>query len=110
MKPRNDCILITSAHCPQIVDVTKASRIPNEQTLNQWKRSLQKINISNGYHYYQTAIGNFDIKAIDEMMQIHKMIKTSSEVSKELTWFGLIKTIPENTKETARITALNCFK
>ena len=43
------------------------------------------------------------------MIQIQKTIRTSTEVFKELTWFGLIKTILKKLK-TARITALNCFK
>ena len=70
-----------------------------KETLLQWKVDLQKFVIATGYHYYDTPIGMFLLKEIDEATQIHKMIKISNQVSREIEWLNTTKIIPRNIRD-----------
>ena len=100
----------TFSTAQKTVDVTTLHSLPNEQTLLQWKVNLQKLVIANGFHYYDTPIGMFSLNEIDEASQILKMIKISSQVSRELQWFNAIKIVPKGIRDTPSIAAINSFK
>ena len=79
------------------------SVIPNEGTLLRWKREIEKANsLAKEEFYVKTEYGLYNIDCVHLSLQIHKTIKVTECVKKELDWLSSHCLIPQSIAVTPK--------